>query len=142
VRAVIDTNVLVAGLLWHGNSHALLEHVRSGAVSIVSSETLLTELDEVMARPKFDSILSRSALSREKMLTQIRELVELLQPPPLPKPVCRDPDDDHVLALAVAARAEVIVSGDVDLLSLQSFESIPILSPADFLSRLTAGGSP
>ena len=57
-------------------------------------------------------------------------------PPALAKPVCRDPDDDAVLALAIAAQADLIVSGDDDLLSLTHFEGIPILTPVQALERV------
>jgi uncharacterized protein len=136
MRAVIDTNVLLAGLLWRGPPYALLEQVRSGELVFISSPELLAELAEVLARPKFDEIVKRSQSSREQMLLQVRMLAEVIDPPPLPQPVCRDPDDDAVLALAIAAQADLIVSGDDDLLSLQRFEGIPILSPAIALQRV------
>jgi uncharacterized protein len=136
MRAVLDTNVLLSGLLWRGPSYALLEQVRNGAVTFLSSPELLAELAEVLARPKFDAVLSRSSSSREQMLVQVRMLAEVIDPPPLAQPVCRDPDDDAVLALARAAQADVIVSGDDDLLSLVSFDSIPILNPAQALARV------
>ncbi len=136
MRAVLDTNVLLSGLLWRGPSYGLLEQVRNGAVTFLSSPELLAELAEVLARPKFDAVLSRSNSSREHMLVQVRMLAEVIDPPPLAQPVCRDPDDDAVLALARAAQADVIVSGDDDLLSLTSFDSIPILNPAQALARV------
>ena len=136
MRAVIDTNVLLSGLLWRGPSYALLEQVRNGAVTFISSPALLAELAEVLARPKFDTVLSRSNSSRQQMLAKVRMLAEVIDPPPLTQPVCRDPDDDAVLALARAAQADVIVSGDDDLLSLTSFDSIPILNPAQALARV------
>jgi uncharacterized protein len=136
MRAVIDTNVLLAGLLWRGPPYALLEQLRNGLLTFISSPALLAELSEVLARPKFDEIVKRSNSSREQMLIQVRMLAEVIDPPPLTKPVCRDPDDDAVLALALAAQADVMISGDEDLLTLQSFESIPILSPAMALARL------
>ncbi len=135
MRAVLDSNVLLAGLLWRGPPYALLEQVRSGALTFISSPELLAELAEVLARPKFDEIVKRSNSSREQMLIQVRMLAEVIDPPPLATPVCRDPDDDAVLALAIAAQADLIVSGDEDLLILSSFEGIPILSPAMALKR-------
>ncbi len=140
MRAVIDTNVLIAALLWRGPPHALLEYVRAGTVSLVSSPALLAEFTEVMGRTKFDVILSRTSTSRERSLAEVRRLVEVIEPPPLLRPMCRDPDDDKVLALAIAARVEVIVSGDKDLLSLGSFEGVPILAPAQALGLLEAKG--
>jgi putative PIN family toxin of toxin-antitoxin system len=138
VRAVIDTNVLLAGLLWHGTPHQLIEHVRNGTLTLISSPALLAELAGVFARPKFDTILIRSNTSRERSLDEIRALAEVVEPAPLSKSVCRDPDDDAVLALALAAQVDFIVSGDNDLLDLQAFESIPIVSPAEALRRIEA----
>lgn len=136
MRAVIDTNVLVSGLLWHGAPHALLERVRAGSLTLVASPALLAELEQVIGRAKFDAILTRSATSREDTLNELRQLAELVEPPPLPQPVCRDPDDDQALALALAARVDLIVSGDDDLLALGSFEGIPIVSPAQAVQRI------
>ena len=140
MRAVIDTNVLMAALLWRGPPHALLEHVRAGTVSLVSSPALLAELADVIRRAKFDAILTRTNTSRERSLAEVRRLAEVIDPPPLPRPVCRDPDDDEVLALASAARVDLIVSGDGDLLSLGSFAGIPIIAPAQAVGLIEATG--
>lgn len=140
MRAVIDTNVLMAALLWRGPPHALLEHVRAGTVSLVSSPALLAELADVIRRAKFDAILTRTNTSRERSLAEVRRLAEVIDPPPLPQPVCRDPDDDEVLALAIAARVDLIVSGDGDLLSLGSFAGIPIIAPAQAVGLIEATG--
>jgi putative PIN family toxin of toxin-antitoxin system len=136
IRAVLDTNVVLSGLLWHGTPHALLERVREGTLTFISSPALLAELAEVIARPQFDAILVRSNTPRERSLAELRELAEVIAPPPLAQPVCRDPDDDAVLALGVAAKADFIVSGDRDLLSLKSFQNIPIVTPAEALRRV------
>lgn len=136
---VIDTNVLIAGLLWHGSPHALLTQVRSGALGLVSSPALLVELADVLSRTKFDAVLTRTSTSRERLLAEVRQLTQVLDPPPLAQPVCRDPDDDKVLALALAARVELIVSGDRDLLVLQQFEGMPIVDPAQALQRVGGG---
>ncbi|MCK9388758.1 MAG: putative toxin-antitoxin system toxin component, PIN family [Sulfuritalea sp.] len=136
MRAVIDTNVLLSGLFWHGAPHVLLEQVRAGTLILVSSPALLAELEDVFGRAKFDSILRRSNTSREHVLAEMRQLPEMIEPPPLPQPVCRDSDDDGVIALALAAQADFIVSGDDDLLSLRRYQDIPILSPAEAVARV------
>lgn len=130
MRAVIDTNVLLSGLFWHGAPHALLEQVRAGSLMLVSSPALLAELADVIGRAKFDAILTRAQTSRESALAELRQLAEVIESPPLAVPVCRDPDDDAVLALAVAAQADLIVSGDDDLLSLGDYQGIAIVVPA------------
>jgi len=118
IRAVLDANVVLSGLLWHGTPHALLDRVREGTLIFISSPALLAELAEVIARPKYDAILVRSNTSRERSLVEVRELMEVIAPPPLAEPVCRDPD--AVLALAIAASVDLIVSGDKDLLTLKT----------------------
>lgn len=107
MRAVIDTNVLLSALLWRGTPHLLLEQVRDSSVTLISSPALLAELAEGIARPKFDVMLVRSNTSRAQTLAQVRQLAEVVDPPPLAQPVCRDPDDDAVLALAIAAQADL-----------------------------------
>jgi putative PIN family toxin of toxin-antitoxin system len=136
VRAVIDTNVLIAGLLWHGSPDRLLTQVRGGVLGLVSSPALPAELADVLGRSKFDAVLKRSNTSRDGLLAEIRQLAEVIEPPPLPQPMCRDPDNDEVLALALAARAELIVSGDADRLVLRQFEGVPVVNPAQALQHI------
>ncbi len=133
IRVVLDTNVVLSGLLWHGTPHTLLDRVREGVLTFISSPALLAELDEAIARPKFDTILARSNTSRERSLAEVRELTAVIAPPPLAEPVCRDPDDDAVLALGVAAQVDCIISGDRDLLTLKNFQGIAIVTPAEAL---------
>ena len=133
MRAIIDTNVLLSGFLWRSAPHTLLEQVRSGELTLVISPALLAELADVISRSKFDAILARSNTSRSHTLDELRRLAEVVEAPPLPQPVCRDPDDDAVLAAAIAGQVDLIVSGDNDLLVLKQYQNIPILSPADAL---------
>jgi putative PIN family toxin of toxin-antitoxin system len=138
LRVILDTNVLLSGLLWHGAPHALLERGREGSLILVSSPALLAELAEVIARPQFATILARSNTSPERALAELRALAEVSEPAPLATPVCRDPDDDAVLALAIATSVDLIVSGDRDLLDLQHFQDVAILTPAEALRRIPA----
>jgi uncharacterized protein len=126
VRAVVDTNVLLSGLLWRGTPHVLLEQARAGAVTLITGPALLAELGEVIRRPKFQTILSRSHTDVGRLLSDLRRLAEIVDPPPLPAPVSRDPDNDVVLALAVASQADLIISGDADLQPL----AITLASPS------------
>jgi putative PIN family toxin of toxin-antitoxin system len=136
VRAIIDTNVFIAGLLWRGSPHVLLEHARVGTLTVISSSTLIAELADVLGRAKFAAILSKTSTSLERTIAEARQLAELIDPPPLEHPVCRDSTDDHVLALALSANADMVVSGDDDLLVLGSFANIPIVTPAEAVRRL------
>ena len=130
MRVILDTNIVLSGLFWHGSPHTLLNHVRDGTLTLISSPALLAELAEVIERPKFDAILARSHTSRERSLVEIQALAEVVTHDPLPIPVCRDADDDAVLACALAARVDLIVSGDSDLLTLQEYQGIRIVGAA------------
>jgi uncharacterized protein len=141
VRAVIDTNVLLSGLLWRGTPHALMEKVRTGALTLISSPALLAELAEVMNRPKFEAVLIRSAIDPERVLSELRRLAEIIDPPPLPARVSRDLSDDAVLALAAASQADLIITGDADLLILGSHAGIPIVDPAEAITRIRGATS-
>ena len=79
MRAVIDTNVLIAGLLWRGAPYALLAQARRSALYLVSSPALLAELAEVLDCPKFQSILSRVRTTSAQLLAELRQLAEALQ---------------------------------------------------------------
>ncbi len=136
VRAVLDTNVLLSGLIWHGMPHALIELVRADGLTLVSSPALLAELADVIGRTKFHAALARSGTNPERMLAEIRLLAEVVDPPPLPGPVSRDPDDDAVLALAVAAQPDFIGSGDRDLLVLGACAGVPVVTPAEAVKRM------
>jgi putative PIN family toxin of toxin-antitoxin system len=86
-----------------------------------------------MERPKFSAILARLGLSSAAILNDLQLLAELVTPVPLSMPVCRDPDDDAVLAVALSAQADLIVSGDADLLDLREYQGIPIVTAAEAL---------
>lgn len=133
MRLVVDTNVILSGLLWQGSPHGLLRQIRDGQASLVESPALLEELEEVLIRPKFAGILTRLRLSPETLLAELLQLAEIVIPNPLPAPVSRDPDDDAVLALAVAAQVDLIVSGDDDLLDLHEYQGIPIVTATEAL---------
>jgi putative PIN family toxin of toxin-antitoxin system len=90
-----------------------------------------------MNRPKFEAVLIRSATDPERMLGELRRLAEIIDPPPLPQRVSRDPADDAVLALAAASQADLIITGDADLLTLGSHAGIPIIDAAEAILRIT-----
>jgi putative PIN family toxin of toxin-antitoxin system len=129
VTVVLDTNVLVAALATSGLCHELLHRTIRLRV-LASSEPLLLELEATL-RDKFTITPATAAF-----LTAFRASVKLVVPAPLPSAVCRDRDDDVVLATAVAAGARAIVTGDADLLVIERFEGIAIVSPRIFLEGL------
>jgi putative PIN family toxin of toxin-antitoxin system len=101
-----------------------------------SSNELVVELARVLNYPRIEKVLAARGWTASELSGQIGLVSDLVISPALPQAVCRDPDDDAVLACALAAHADLIVSGDKDLLVLQSFQGIPILTAAQALQRL------
>jgi hypothetical protein len=99
------------------------------------SDPILNELTEVLARPKFQSRMRSLNIMIEDLIGIVHELSKSCIPDAVDVPELRDPDDAVIIGTAIAAKVEVIVSGDLDLLVLKEFGNIPILSPTDFLSQ-------
>lgn len=137
MRLVLDTNVAVAGLLWHGAPRQLLDRtIDDETVEFYSSPALMDELTNTLGYEKFAKRIARYETSIEGLVRQYQALVVLVSPTLTPRVVPEDPDDDAVLACAIAAKAELIVSGDRHLLGLKDYQGIPIVAPAEALRRI------
>lgn len=136
MRIVADTNTVASGLIWQGPPRQIINAARAGTITLHTSITLLAELAEIIGRGKFIRPILRAGLSAAAIVEDYQRLAVLVEPQPLPAPVSRDPDDDHVLACALAAQVALIVSGDKDLLVLGTFNNIPILPAAQALATL------
>lgn len=123
---VLDTNVIVAGLVTNGLCQDVLRPCIA-MDAIVSSPQLLNELERTLKR-KFSLTPEARAF-----LVRLRASIRIVEPAPLTSKVCRDPDDDAVLATALTAGADLIVTGDDDLLVLGSFRDVRIVAPRTFL---------
>lgn len=136
MRLVLDTNIVVSGLVWGGTPRKLLDLARDKHVTLFTSSELLDELADVLSRGKFATMLASRDITPEFLMQRYGMLAKLVQPQPIERTV-RDPDDDAVLACALAAKAEIIITGDNDLRVLHPWQGILILNPADDLQRLS-----
>jgi len=132
LRFVVDTNVLVSRLLAPRSTAAQAVDRALDRGNLLGSEETLAELVEVLARHKFDPYVSR-----EDRREFIRMLGGVMQLVPITRRVtaCRDPRDDKFLDIALAGDAAAIISGDRDLLVLNPWHGIPIVTPAAFIVR-------
>ncbi len=101
---------------------------------LCTSLALLAELAEVIGRPKFVHRAQAAGLSAAALVQDYARLAEIVEPASLPEPISRDPDDDVVLATALGAGADLIVSGDRDLLDLGVFRDVRIVTATDALA--------
>jgi len=145
IRAVLDTNLLVSYLLTHRPPIATLidHHLARDDFVLVTAPELLAELDRVLGYPKLQRYYTDE--ERTHFVALIMVLSEVVDLPisseeeaSIPR-ISRDPDDDMVIACAVVGEADVIVTGDEDLLVLERAGGIPILTATQFLEMLRPG---
>lgn len=126
MRILLDTNVLIAAFISHGTCAELLEHCIRNHI-VLTSPFILNEVKQ--------TLLSKFGIDPDDVEESMELLVTglfVLDPEALSEPVCRDPDDDNVLAAALSGRCDCIVTGDKDLLEIGEFEEIRILKPSDY----------
>lgn len=136
MRCVLDTNVLVSAFLWRGIPGKLIELAGEHEIQIYTSRLLIDELFDVLSRKKLAKKVQATGLTAAEMVKQYRRLAYRVTARQFTKQISRDADDDTVLACALAAKAELIVSGDRDLLTLEAFRGIPIVTPAEAVRNL------
>ena len=136
MRLVLDTNAAVSGLLWHGNPGKLIDAAQAGSLTLYTTAPLLAELHGVLGREKFAKHLHVRGLSVTQVFEGYAALATVVVPAIIPPAIIDDPDDDAVLACAVAANADLVVSGDPHLVKLVQYEGIPIVAPAEAVKRL------
>lgn len=136
LRLVLDTNVLVSAFLWRGLPGRLIELAGENEIRLFTCKPLIDELAATLAKKKLAKYVQATGLTSTQILAAYRRLCTNVTVRPLESRISRDIDDDLVLACALAAKADLIVSGDDDLLVLGSFQNIPILSVAEAAQHL------
>src|SRR6266566_2523933 len=132
MRIVLDTNVLVSAALKRNSTPGIAVLAVERRASLIKSLATERQLLEVVARPYFASLIDRDTAAWLQKLMAAAELVTIAER----IIACRDPTDDKFLELAVSGQADAIVTGDTDLLALNPFRHIPIVTPATFLRDL------
>jgi putative PIN family toxin of toxin-antitoxin system len=134
IRAVLDTNTIVSGLGWGGPPGDVLDAGLAGHFEIVTSPTQLDELRRVLSYPKLQAVVGDA-----DELIRLLALAAVVVTPTETVTISRDPDDDRLIEAALEADADIIVSGDQDLLTLGRVGHIEILTPREFLEYLPFG---
>lgn len=131
-RVVVDTNVLVSQLVlpFSVPDEAVRKAVTRGR--LLFSDSTMKELADVLSRPKFDRYVSSE--NREQFLSGLCSIGEFV---PIIRRVheCRDPKDDKFLEVALNGKADLILTGDADLLAMNPWRGVAIMSPGDYLKR-------
>ena len=132
MRAVLDTNVVISAIFFGGMPLKIVRAAFAKKVELVASKAVLREYREVAERlhVQFPSVNYRRPLSI------LESKLIIVRPVALGETVCRDPDDDAIIACALGGKAKVICSGDDDLLALNGFRGLEIMQPSDFCQRM------
>jgi len=130
MRLVLDTNIVISGLLWNGPPRKLLDAAIGGTVELYTSAVLATELREALAYSKFSKRLTANGETVDRCVGRFMAIASLTAAATIEGTVVADPDDDHVIACALSAQADVIVSGDAHLLDLKRYQRIRIITAA------------
>jgi putative PIN family toxin of toxin-antitoxin system len=131
-RIVVDTNTLVSRLLLANSVPAQAVRKAVGEAQLLASDATTTELADVLARPKFDAYVS---LEDRQQFIRLLGRVALMVPIVHTVRACRDPRDDKFLELALNGEADLIVTGDEDLLALHPFRGVRIITPAAYVDQ-------
>ena len=127
MKAVFDTNVLVAAFVTEGVCAKLLGRARRKQLNLVISPFIVKEFENVL--------LKKFSASKEQIRTAtklISEAAQIVSQASMVSGICRDSDDDQILSCALSTKADYLVTGDFDLLELKEFHGIRILTPAAF----------
>jgi uncharacterized protein len=131
MRVVIDTGVLISAAIKAQTLPSIAVYRAVQRDVVLKSDMTEAELREVIARPYLARLIAPTARVRLMDLMASAELVPVTER----IAACRDPKDDKFLELAVNGQADLIMSGDADLLVLNPFRTIPIITPAAFVQR-------
>jgi putative PIN family toxin of toxin-antitoxin system len=133
-RVVIDANVFASAAAGHPHSPSrrLLNALAAGRIEVVLCDRILQEVDRALERPYF--IARVTPIERRMLGAVLRAVAEMLPDPVAPRATVRDPRDDYLVALAIEAQAEAIVTGDRDLLDHHDLEP-PAITPRTACER-------
>ena len=136
MKLVLDTNTVISGLLWRKTPRLIIDAAMEGRIQIATSTVLIDELATVIARRKFSRKIAEHGVPAHALVERYAKLAELITPAQIRRTVPDDADDDHVLACALAAHADWIVSGDPHLLNLKHYQRMRIIDAAEAVRSL------
>lgn len=136
LKIVLDTTNIVSAFFWEGNEAELFRKIEQGKAKLCITKEILNEIEEVIKRPKFDQVMHDAGLTPDQIIQKIIACSHLVVGPNLNIKACRDEKDNKFLECAENAKADYIVSGDEDLLSLKKYKEIPIIRTSKILELI------
>jgi putative PIN family toxin of toxin-antitoxin system len=135
-KLVLDSNTIVSAFFWEGNEAELFRKIEQGKAKLYITSEILNEIEDVIKRLKFNEVMKKANLTPDQIMQKIVSLSHLVIVPKITVKVCRDEKDNKFLECAESAKADYIVSGDFDLLSLKEHKGISIVRTSRILQLL------
>jgi len=137
IECVLDTNVLISGILWRGIPFKLLSWAEEGKIRVFSSLEIMAEVHRVLHYPKFQEYIDHQRVSPGDLFEKVESLCTIVHVDQNVSGVCPDPDDEKFLACALASGVKFLVSGDKHLLDMKAYQSIRILTTQSFYEEIS-----
>lgn len=135
MRVVLDTNVVASAILWGGTPRVLLQAAREKRIELFTSTAMLAELTDILGRRKFAKKIAASGLTIDQLVDGYAQLAALVRPVAIAR-TAPDPDDDVIIGTAIAARAELLVTGDKPLLTVAEHQGVRIVGGSEAVKAL------
>lgn len=127
LKLVLDTNTIISAFFWEGNEAELLRKIEQGKAKLYVTIEILKEVEEVIKRSKFNEVMRKANLTLDQIMQKIVSLSHLVIASKLNIKACRDEKDNKFLECAESSKADYLISGDEDLLSLKEYKGITII---------------
>jgi putative PIN family toxin of toxin-antitoxin system len=135
-HVLLDTNIVISAFLWGGTPRQVIAAAIEAGILLLTSDEILVEIERTLSKEKLYNQLRLVRKSPSEIAFEYSRLTILVSPLPIPEGVVRDSKDKIILASATGGKADAIVTGDKDLLTLKEYEGISIVTPAQFLAIL------
>lgn len=135
-RVTTDTNILISATFWHGTSAKIIQRVENKEIILVLSPSILEEYREVLASDEIQAKIKNKNLEMALSFQKICGLAEIINPISIVAVVDDDPDDNKILECAIDGKVDYIITNDKHLLVFKEHQSIKIMTPEEFLTKL------
>lgn len=134
IRTVIDTNVVLSGTYWTGDSRKILQKLEEGKIIAIASPEILKEYERILQHPDILEKIDELQVAQRAATLKLFQKMTIVEPKKKIK-ASKDPDDNKFIEVAVEGNVEFIISKDRDLLELRSYYGIKIVEPTEFLRK-------
>jgi putative PIN family toxin of toxin-antitoxin system len=136
IKVTLDTNILISGSFWKGDSYKILLLIETQQIICILSPNIIEEYKEVMESEEITEKIFNKNLAINKIINYIILTATIISPTSKLKVVKKDPDDNKIIECAVEGKSDFIITNDKHLLNLKKYKKIKIITPEEFLRKL------